>query len=158
MSPDGASDDIAAGAASLDRRLPTTLHSDTLKTIARDCGADDCGVISIDAPALDGERGPVLAAFPQARTYLSLIGRMHREPVRSPARSIANLEFHRAGHDINETARRIVRRLEDMEFRPSTLALRFQWSSTISRAAAGWSPTNWSRRQPGWVAWESIAA
>jgi ferredoxin len=114
MSPDGASDDIAAREGFLDRLMPTTLHSNTLKTIARDCGADDCGVVSIDAPALDGERGYVLAAFPPARTYLSLIGRMHREPVRSPARSIANLEFHRAGHDINETARRIVRQLEDM--------------------------------------------
>ena len=38
---------------------------------------------------------------------------MHREPVRSPARWIANLEFHHAGDALDETARRIVRALED---------------------------------------------
>lgn len=53
------------------------------------------------------------AAATAARTLLSLVGRMHREPIRSPARSVANLEFHAVGHELDDIARRIVRRLED---------------------------------------------
>ena len=37
---------------------------------------------------------------------------MNRENVRSPARSIANLEFHHTGDEVNEVARRIVAALE----------------------------------------------
>jgi ferredoxin len=59
------------------------------------------------------ERPHIARAFPATRTLLAIVGRMHREPVRSPARSVANLEFHRAGHDIDDIARRIVRNLED---------------------------------------------
>jgi hypothetical protein len=38
-----------------------------------------------------------------------VVCRMNREPVRSPARSIANLEFHHSGDRVNEVARDIVR-------------------------------------------------
>jgi Fe-S-cluster-containing hydrogenase component 2 len=37
---------------------------------------------------------------------------MNREPVRSPARSMANLEFHHAGDHVNEVARQVVAALE----------------------------------------------
>jgi hypothetical protein len=33
---------------------------------------------------------------------------MNREPIRSPARSVANLEFHHAGDEVNEVARTLV--------------------------------------------------
>jgi hypothetical protein len=38
--------------------------------------------------------------------------RMNRENIRSPARSIANLEFHHVTDEINEVARKIVATLE----------------------------------------------
>jgi ferredoxin len=37
---------------------------------------------------------------------------MNREPIRSPARSVANLEFHNVGEEVNEVAHRIVAALE----------------------------------------------
>ena len=89
------------------------LTSEFLIALARDCGADDAGVALLDDPALDDERPHIVRAFPAAKILLSLVGRMHREPVRSPARSIANLEFHHAGDALDDTARRIVRALED---------------------------------------------
>lgn len=92
---------------------PRRLISADLLQLARDCGADDCGLVSIDDPAIAEDRSHIVRAFPAARTLLVLVGRMHREAVRSPARSVANLEFHRAGHGVDEVARRIVRRLED---------------------------------------------
>ena len=102
-----------------------TLDADSLRTLALDCGADDCGLVSIDVPALDEDRPYILAAFPATRTLLVLVARMNREPVRSPARSIANLEFHRTGDDIDEMAHRIVRRLEDMGVRALNPAMAF---------------------------------
>ena len=92
-------------------RLPISAHE--LLNLARECGADDAGLVSIDNPAMDEERQHIMRAFPSTRTLLALVTRMHREAVRSPARSIANLEFHSAGHEVDEIARRIVRRLED---------------------------------------------
>jgi epoxyqueuosine reductase QueG len=89
------------------------ISASELLALARDCGADDCGLVSIDNPALAPERAYIERAFPAARTLLSIVGRMHREPVRSPARSVANLEFHREGHEIDAVCARIVRRLED---------------------------------------------
>ena len=100
----------------LDQRpapAPGLLSSSEILQIARDCGADDCGLVSIEHPTLAPERASVLAAFPATRSLLALVGRMNREPVRSPARSISNLEFHRTGHAMDDIARAIVRRLED---------------------------------------------
>src|SRR5262249_55086896 len=93
--------------------------------LARECGADDCGLVSIDDAALAAERAHIARAFPATRTLLSLVGRTHREPIRSPARSVANLEFHRQGYEIDDTARRIVRRLEDMGIRALNPAMAF---------------------------------
>jgi ferredoxin len=43
---------------------------------------------------------------------LSFALRMNRENIRTPMRSIANLEFHHAGDDVDEIARRVVSQLE----------------------------------------------
>jgi epoxyqueuosine reductase QueG len=91
----------------------TPLTSAALLQLARDSGADDCGLAHIDDPALAEERPYILRAFPATRTLLVIVKRMHREPVRSPARSIANLEFHSVGHEVDDIARAVVRRLED---------------------------------------------
>jgi NAD-dependent dihydropyrimidine dehydrogenase PreA subunit len=96
-----------------DEALRPEVSAEQLLDLARACGADDAGLVSIDDPAVAGERPHILRAFPSTRTLLSLVERMHREPVRSPARSVANLEFHTAGHELDEIARRIVRSLED---------------------------------------------
>ena len=42
---------------------------------------------------------------------------MNRDNVRSPARSVANQEFHRSGEIINEAAHRITRALQDAGYR-----------------------------------------
>ena len=38
---------------------------------------------------------------------------MNREPIRTPARSVANLEFHHTGDEVNEIGRSVVRVLEE---------------------------------------------
>ena len=83
-----------------------------LLRLALDCGADDAGLVTIERPELDADRADIEAALPGARSALAFVIRMNREPIRSRARSVANLEFHRAGDEVNDVARRIVAKLE----------------------------------------------
>ena len=103
--PDGPSQDLGPHA---------DIDGAGLIKLALECGADDAGVVSVDSPPIDTDREFIKRAFPSARTLLAIVCRMHREPVRSPTRSLANLEFHNTGHETDAVARRIVRRLEDM--------------------------------------------
>lgn len=61
---------------------------------------------------LDNQRDDILRYFPATRTLVSFVCRMNREPIRSIARSVANLEFHHAGEHVNEVARKVVALLE----------------------------------------------
>src|ERR1700752_3138493 len=90
-------------AGSIPRR-PDPLDAGWLKTLARECGADDAGLVAIGRPELDDQRGEILSRHPGTRALLAFVRRMSREPVRSPARSIANLEFHHKGEEVDEIA------------------------------------------------------
>ena len=92
---------------------PPVIDAAWLRDLCLDAGADDVAAVPLDHPDLTGEREHVLAALPGTRTLISLVVRMNRDNVRSPARSIANQEFHRSGEIINEAAHRIVRALQD---------------------------------------------
>lgn len=102
-----------------------TMQAKDLLDLARECGADDCGLVAIDHPGIAEDRPFIERAFASTQTLLVLVGRMNREPVRSPARSVANLEFHRAGEEVDEVARRVVRRLEDRGIRALNPAMAF---------------------------------
>ena len=79
---------------------------------ALDAGADDVGFVEVDRPALGGERPHIQRAFPHTRSLISFVLRMNRDNVRSPARSVANSEFHHTGDEVNDVARRITAALE----------------------------------------------
>ncbi|MFO0892900.1 MAG: SCP2 sterol-binding domain-containing protein [Isosphaeraceae bacterium] len=63
--------------------------------------------------------------FPRARTLISFVVRMNREPIRTPARSVANTEFHHTGDEVNEVGRSVVRALEDRGIRAMNPAMGF---------------------------------
>ena len=90
-----------------------------------EAGADDAGVVSTSRSEFDADRDDLETLYPWARSAISFLVRMHREPVRSPARSLANLEFHQAGEQVNEIARAIVRRLEDARSKAVNPAMGF---------------------------------
>jgi len=73
---------------------PKTLDAVWLRQLSLDCGADDAGLVELTRPALDNQRDDILRYFPPTKTLLSFVCRMNREPIRSPARSASNLEFH----------------------------------------------------------------
>lgn len=100
-----------AGRAPAERQM---LDATWLKQLCLEAGADDVGLVEIGRPALDNQRDDILRFFPAAKTLVSLVCRMNREPIRSTARSVSNLEFHQAGDAVNEAARKIVSALERM--------------------------------------------
>jgi NAD-dependent dihydropyrimidine dehydrogenase PreA subunit len=104
---------------------PGTLSTEELRRLCLEAGADDAGFVPIDRPDIASERAGVLQVFPSAKVLISVVCRMNREPVRSPARSIANLEFHHSGDRVNEVARDIVRRLEDRGIRAMNAPMGF---------------------------------
>src|SRR6201997_1694707 len=104
---------------------PKPLDAAWLRQLCLDCGADDAGLVEIDRPALDNQRDDILRVFPAAKTLLSFVWRMSREPIRSPARSVANLEFHHTGDHVNEIARTIVATLERQGVRALNPAMGF---------------------------------
>ncbi len=106
-------------------RAPNKLDSAWLRQLCRDAGADDVGLVEISRPALDDQRDDILRYFPPAQTLLSFVCRMNREPIRSPARSAANLEFHHTGDHANEVARKVVAALERQGVRAVNPAMGF---------------------------------
>jgi ferredoxin-NADP reductase/Fe-S-cluster-containing hydrogenase component 2 len=90
----------------------TTLEGAWLRRLAFDCGADDAGLVEITRPGLDPQRDEILRNYPWTRSLLSFVLRMAREPVRGAPRSVANLEFHRAGEEVDEISAAIVSKLE----------------------------------------------
>ncbi len=96
-----------------------------LRHLCLEAGADDVGFVEITRPVLANERADILKACPNTKTLLSFVIRMNREPIRSPARSVANLEFHHTGGQVNEVARTIVRQLESRGIRAVNPAMGF---------------------------------
>ncbi|MBB5911621.1 NAD-dependent dihydropyrimidine dehydrogenase PreA subunit [Nocardia transvalensis] len=93
-------------------RPPGPLDAAWLREVALDAGADDVGFVEIDRPELADERAEIEAAMPGARALISIVCRLNRENIRTPARSVSNLEFHHGTDDTNDVARGIVTALE----------------------------------------------
>lgn len=89
----------------------------SLKQLALGCGADDVGLVEISRGELDNERGEILHHAPWTKTLLAFVRRMSREPVKSPARSVSNLEFHHKGEEVNHISGKIVEALEQQGVR-----------------------------------------
>src|SRR5437588_638951 len=87
--------------------IPRNLLADRL----RDLEAHGVGFVEVARPELADQRAAIKAAFPPARTLIGFVLRMNRENIRTPARSVANLEFHHTTDDTNDVARRIVKAL-----------------------------------------------
>ena len=81
--------------------------------------------MEIDRPEIADQRNDMLAVVPHTKTLVSFVCRMNREDIRSPARSVANLEFHHTGDRVNEVARKIVAVLEQRGVRALNPAMGF---------------------------------
>src|SRR5215813_792842 len=93
-------------------QAPRTLDANELRDICLQAGADDVGFVEADRAELASEHSDILSFFPHAKSLISFVVRMNREPIHNPARSVANVEFEQTGHRVNETAHHIVSTLE----------------------------------------------
>ncbi|MEQ9519591.1 MAG: 4Fe-4S binding protein [Parvibaculum sp.] len=106
-------------------KTPESVHRDKtgaidaawLRTVCLEAGADDVGFVSIDRPELTGQVLEITTRFPRTKTLISIVARMNRDAVRASTRSVANHEFHEAYDTVNDAARHVARRLEDLGLR-----------------------------------------
>jgi epoxyqueuosine reductase QueG/putative sterol carrier protein len=91
---------------------PSVLSAAQLREWCLAAGADDVGFVALDHPGLAQEKPHILRAFPRTRSLVSFVLRMNRDNIRSPARSVANGEFHHAIDETTEVARTITATLE----------------------------------------------
>src|SRR5437867_661667 len=101
-------------AVGTDLPAPSVLDAAWLRQVCLDAGADDVGFVEAERPEIADQKADIRAVFPRAKTLISFVCRMNRENIRTPARSIANLEFHHVTDETNEVARRIVATLESV--------------------------------------------
>ena len=91
---------------------PQTLDSTWLRQVCLEAGAGDVGFVEAGRPEIADQQSDILAVFPSTKTLVSFVLRMNRENIRTPARSIANVEFHHTTDQTNEVAVKIVAALE----------------------------------------------
>lgn len=101
------------------------LDAKWLRSLVLEAGADDVGFVEIGRTELDDQRDDILKAFPRTKTLISFVVRMNREPIRTPARSVANLEFHHTGDAVNDIGRSVVRTLEEQGVKALNPAMGF---------------------------------
>jgi epoxyqueuosine reductase QueG/putative sterol carrier protein len=106
-------------------RDPQPLTREQVRAIAIEAGADDAGIVSLDHPDLVDERPHAVRALASARSVISLVVRTHPADIQSPARSVSNLEFHRAGHEVDAIAQRVATALAARGHRSINPAMAF---------------------------------
>jgi ferredoxin-NADP reductase/Fe-S-cluster-containing hydrogenase component 2 len=114
------------------------IDSAGLRQLALDCGADDVGLVEIARPGLDAQREELLRNYPWTKTLLGFVLRMAREPLRGAPRSVANLEFHRAGHEVDAIAAAIVATLERRGIRAVNPSMGFPMEMSQTAGFAPW--------------------
>lgn len=101
------------------------LEASWLRQVALEAGADDVGFVSVSRPEVATDRADILWAFPPARTLIGFVSAMNPDAIRTPARSVANTEFHHAGDQVNRISARIVSALRERGHRGINPAMGF---------------------------------
>ena len=95
----------------------TTYSAAKLRKICLHAGGDDVGFVDLNRDALKKEREGILHVYPLTRTVISVIIANNRENIQSPARYVANEEFHHTGDRISNVTREILRHLNQLGIR-----------------------------------------
>src|SRR5262245_22990794 len=91
-----------------DSSASPALDAQWLRRLCLEAGADDAGCVEVGRSELADQRDEILSLFPATKALISFVLKMNRENIRTPARSIANIEFHHTTDEINDVGRRIV--------------------------------------------------
>ncbi|MFC7672964.1 4Fe-4S binding protein [Mycolicibacterium sp. GCM10028919] len=101
------------------------LDATWLRDLCLAAGADDVGFVEIGRPEIADQREDLSAALPGVQMLISFVCRMNRENIRTPARSVANLEFHHTADHSDEVGRQVVSKLEAIGVRAINPAMGF---------------------------------
>lgn len=93
------------------------IDAEWLRELCLAAGADDAAAVSLDHPDLAGEREHAQSALPGTRTLIAMAVRMNRDNLRTPARSVANQEYHQTDEQANHAARSVTQALQDIGYR-----------------------------------------
>jgi NAD-dependent dihydropyrimidine dehydrogenase PreA subunit len=96
-----------------------------LGNLLKDLGADDYRFVDIENPAIQVDREYIDVCFPKTKTLVCIVCHMNREPIKSLNRSVANLEFHHVGTQIDDIARNLVSKLEEQGIKAVNPAMAF---------------------------------
>jgi epoxyqueuosine reductase QueG len=103
---------------SKDMSKPNRIYSASeIKKICLDAGVDDVGLVDPDRDPLQEEREGVLYVYPLTRSIISVVIAGNRENIQSPARYVANEEYHRTGDRTSSISREVLRRLNRLGIR-----------------------------------------
>ena len=105
--------------------------SEAIKEICIKAGADDSGLVDIDREALKGEREGILGVYPRTKSIISLVKVHNRENIQSPARYVANEEYHHTGDKISSISREILHSLNELGLRG--VAVNKSWPMDLGR-------------------------
>ncbi len=95
----------------------STYSAETIKKICLEAGADDVGLVDLSRESLEKEREGIVHVYSLARSVISIIRVNNRENIQSPARYVANEEYHQTGDKISGVSREILRRLNGLGIR-----------------------------------------
>ena len=98
-------------------KLNGIYSSVAIKRICLDAGADDVGLVDLDRDSLSMEREGILHVYSLTRSVISIVMANNRENMQSPARYVANEEFHHTGDRTSSVSREILRRLNQLGIR-----------------------------------------
>jgi epoxyqueuosine reductase QueG len=123
-----------------EKKVPTMLHAPAPKLSAAELremclasGVDDVGFVEIERSSLADQKEEILNVFPWTKALISFVGRINRESLRSPARSIASLELHQVEERLNHAARALAAALERRGVRAATPAVGFPMEADRGR-------------------------
>jgi epoxyqueuosine reductase QueG len=108
-----------------------TYSAETIKKICLEAGADDVGLVDLERESLGKEREGILQVYSLARSVISIIRVNNRENIQSPARYVANEEYHHTGDKISGVSREILRRLNGLGIRG--VVVNKSWPMDIDR-------------------------
>ena len=83
-------------------------------TIAKECGADDAGLVDIQRETMKPYRKDLEWAMPGVKTILVLAWGLNQAQMQTPAHSLADVEFKHGWANANESARAIAGKLRQL--------------------------------------------
>jgi epoxyqueuosine reductase QueG len=87
------------------------LKSSQLKAIAKECGADDAGLVDIQRETMKPYLKDLLWTMPGVKSVLVLAWGLNQSQMQSQAHSLADIEFKHGWTNANESARAIAKKI-----------------------------------------------